>query len=157
MEKFFRNMAISNLLHHGIFHRPEIVHGESHRYEEKHEKPGTKFSMKAQKDAEAADDGHDARNRHHKTGERNALRGSIGDFLMGKMAEAGYNENQRIEQTPQGDKIAHGVTLRLTFKSAQTKLRSLSHVRPQQQLRFFASPRPSLPLPSPVCPDFPRE
>ena len=53
--------------------------------------------MNAHDNAETAEDGHDARNRNDKTGKPNAWRGRIRDLLMGKMAEPGYDENQRIE------------------------------------------------------------
>src|SRR6266487_3006783 len=64
--------------------------------------------MKAEKNAQAADDGDDARNRHQNVGDRHPLRGGIGHLLMRKVAEAASNKNQRIEQTSQGDKVAHG-------------------------------------------------
>jgi len=66
--------------------------------------------MKAQKNAQAADDGYDTRSRHQNAGDGDALRGRVRDLLMGKMAEPGYDENQRIEETPQSDKLAHGLT-----------------------------------------------
>ena len=39
------------LLHHGIFHGPEIVHHESHRNGKEHQQPCADFSMKAEKNA----------------------------------------------------------------------------------------------------------
>ena len=151
-------MVHLNLLHHGIFHGPEIVHGESHRHEKEHQKPGAELSMKAQKNAQAADDGHDTRSRHQNAGDGNALRGRVRDLWMGKMAEPGYNENQRIEQTPQNNKIAHGLTTPLqNLRWAQAKLRGVSQsVRPQRHPRSFAL-RPLLPpAPIRICFDFPR-
>jgi hypothetical protein len=52
--------------------------------------------MKAEKNAQAADDGDDARNQHQNVGDRHPLRGGIGDLLMRKVAEAASNKNQRF-------------------------------------------------------------
>src|SRR5882724_12391056 len=82
--------------------------------------------MKAEKNAQAADDGDDARNRHQNVGDRHPLRGGIGHLLMRKVAEAASDKNQRIEDTSQGDKVAHGFTHLSVFKSGPDEtLRSL--------------------------------
>ena len=60
--------------------------------------------MKAEKNAQAAQDGHDARNRNQNTGNRDALRGRIRDLLMGKVAEAASDKNQRMARTQNAER-----------------------------------------------------
>src|SRR6266700_4461918 len=60
--------------------------------------------MKAEKNAQTADDGNEARDRHQKIGVRHSLRGGIGDLLTRKVAEAASDKNQRMARTQNAER-----------------------------------------------------
>src|SRR6266481_5253263 len=84
-------------------YRPELMHHQADRDQEKHNEPGAQLCAITQQDAQAAGNGQHAGKRNRDRSQRHALRSRIADGLLVKMIGSSHQENQREQKPSQND------------------------------------------------------